>query len=149
MEAAMEAEAAADAAAEAEAAADAAAEAEAAAAAAADTAKASTSGSSSAAYSVEDTWDDAALMKRIKALREAERGQVGSSRSSSSGTAALAPPRTCPGRLTISLQAQRSQASVAAAFGSPCTQNINVFTVCSANASLLADCCRHSILGSS
>jgi hypothetical protein len=79
MEAAMEAEAAADAAAEAEAAA--------AAAAAADTAEASTSDSSSAACNVEDTWDDAALMKRIKALREAERGQVGRSSSSNHATA--------------------------------------------------------------
>lgn len=83
VEAAMEAEAAADAAAEA-------AEVAAAAASAAETAEASTSGSSSsAACDVEDTWDDAALMKRIKALREAERGQVGCSSSIATNTTVL------------------------------------------------------------
>jgi hypothetical protein len=75
MEAAMEAEAAADAAAEAAAAA-ADASASPAAAAADDGQEASSSGSSSEAVAAEDTWDDAALMKRIRAVREAERGQV-------------------------------------------------------------------------
>lgn len=79
MEAAMEAEAAADAAAEAAAAA-AAATADASpspAAAAADGSQAACSGGSSGeTVAAEDTWDDAALMKRIRAVREAERGQV-------------------------------------------------------------------------
>jgi len=39
-------------------------------------AEASTSGSEEG-FDAADTWDDTALMKRIKALREAERGQVG------------------------------------------------------------------------
>lgn len=77
MEAAMEAEATADAAAEAAAAAAAAADAAAEAAAAADGGQeASSSDSSGETVAAEDTWDDAALMKRIRAVREAERGQV-------------------------------------------------------------------------
>jgi hypothetical protein len=92
MEAAMEAEAAADAAAEA-----------AAAAATGDDSSsngagdASSSGSSEGA-DVSDTWDDAALMKRIKALREAERGQVSRQQqlpASSLVTAAVARPQSC------------------------------------------------------
>lgn len=70
MEAAMEAEAAADAAAEAEAAAAAAA------AATSSSSEGQQQGEGSEGYDVADSWDDAALMKRIRALREAERGQV-------------------------------------------------------------------------